>query len=1328
MDIQFANPIASAAPRDPPPGVLEQYTKVTVAHANLAVAESSELAFSVTAVNDAVVRRNGYRSRGAPPSGSDKHSCKFVDGVIQITTASGATLPQPPYYSQYLSDLAAVDEMQKSGPIKSFAHQRLAILEHKFELYKSLNAHVEARALKEAAHHKDFQNVTKVDMHIRLAGAASPQLLVDYMKQELAQNAQEVVKGKTTLAQAFSVLGLEGADLSVQGLKNTDERSAETFNLFGSELLQEIFLEPDYRTDKVAARLTRKLLDDLDECGECGRVVKNELHIPLYGIASNDIQTVGKWVNDNNLYSENSRWVVQIPRSFQAIKKSGKFKTFGDYVESIFRPIFEVSNNPSSSPALHQFLLSVCSFDSIGDEQSENLQTVRSKSAPDLWTDDPRYNHQLYFIYANLFAVNQLREAKQLNTFSFRPHCGETGSVAHLAAGFLLADGIVHGLNMHRSAGGVQQYLYYLTQIPMTMSPLCNDLSVWELDQNPFPKFFRRGLNVSLSTDNPLHCHNVDDPLMEEYFSASQAWGLSEIDLCEVARTSVMNSGLREAITGTWAPADAAAAANAHNDSAATLVPDIRIRFRRDTLSDEYNFLQATAVSITPTGATAGTRSTANNHTRLNVLYPDNFSDMDMKVSDMFNHIIARRSDYVTGSSKAFHPPPKAKYTMERGIMQVKGKNAKSQGFPEAAVFSRDLAKVMSLVRNNDAKMFAQRRLEFIEQCFQLHLQHNGAVEHDEVRHEKADFYTLKKLNNGTLRSMLQSEHIVEFIQQNVAAVDEGEAIDLFDGEELSIHEYFQQLEGCYRGGMESRDIELLVGAAILNSDNVTAGRLLGALTRELVDSMEAEGNIIELTLPIIGYHEDEWDCLADWIRENKLIRPLVRFRISVIVSEYPDIRLDKSVRNFEHYLSNFFWSPFAASIDPRDNRDVNELLKNVTGIEIHSLFRTAADDIYSGESKSAFQLNWFKVSPNLWSSADVPPIEYVEYFFYANMAALNYLRAARQLKTFSFLPFVSSNVHSSPRQLACGFLLGDQVRNGLSLQQNSQLQYVYYLKQIAISCSPVSERVSYTRYSDHPFGLFFRRGLNVCLQASDQEHRRITRHPLLDEFFLAKRTWGLSNVDLCELACNGLKTKAIGTELQNQYIGSVDPTGENFQNDKSKSNIPDIRFDFRQKVLIDEMSLLESLAENYERPVRKPQEPTCSFLSMSFVVLGATEQTVNGALQEREAFDLEGDGYDDDDDDEGGGGGGCFGGCFAVYGAWTIKREDSKINNMMSENERLKSKLDALVGEGPGQGYNATFAVAGAESQVTSTSNSPPLCCACLFALLFSSPHLGRL
>lgn len=45
--------------------------------------------------------------------------------------------------------------------------------------------------------------------------------------------------------------------------------------------------------------------------------------------------------------------------------------------------------------------------------------------------------------------ILQHRE-RGLNTFQFRPHCGEAGSITHLVSAFLTADNISHGLNLKK--------------------------------------------------------------------------------------------------------------------------------------------------------------------------------------------------------------------------------------------------------------------------------------------------------------------------------------------------------------------------------------------------------------------------------------------------------------------------------------------------------------------------------------------------------------------------------------------------------------------------------------------------------------------------------------------------------------------------------------------------------------------------------------------------------------------------------------------------------------------------------------------------------------
>lgn len=92
-----------------------------------------------------------------------------------------------------------------------------------------------------------------------------------------------------------------------------------------------------------------------------------------------------------------------------------------------------------------------------------------------------------------------------MNTFVLRPHCGEAGPVQHLVCGFLMSENISHGLLLRKVP--VLQYLYYLAQIGIAMSPLSNNSLFLNYHRNPLPEYLSRGLCVSLSTDDPLQFH-----------------------------------------------------------------------------------------------------------------------------------------------------------------------------------------------------------------------------------------------------------------------------------------------------------------------------------------------------------------------------------------------------------------------------------------------------------------------------------------------------------------------------------------------------------------------------------------------------------------------------------------------------------------------------------------------------------------------------------------------------------------------------------------------------------------------------------------------------
>ena len=113
------------------------------------------------------------------------------------------------------------------------------------------------------------------------------------------------------------------------------------------------------------------------------------------------------------------------------------------------------------------------------------------------WHENPPYAYYLYYTYANLCTLNSLREERGLNTFNFRPHCGEAGPVQHLVASFMMCESISHGLLLRKAP--VIQYLYYLCQMGIAMSPLSNNSLFLEYTRSDIP-FIKRVSNKTRTT------------------------------------------------------------------------------------------------------------------------------------------------------------------------------------------------------------------------------------------------------------------------------------------------------------------------------------------------------------------------------------------------------------------------------------------------------------------------------------------------------------------------------------------------------------------------------------------------------------------------------------------------------------------------------------------------------------------------------------------------------------------------------------------------------------------------------------------------------------
>lgn len=500
---------------------------------------------------------------------------------------------EPIGFEEYVNDYKTIANICANGPCRTACWTRNHIIQEKYHMHKMLNEEQESLEAKMTS--SDFYRVTKVDTHVHVNRAMSASQLLHYIRDKYIHEGDRVVwdefRGErdVTLRRTFDLLGLHGERaLNLDGLSvNADESSYKRFdnwvskyNPFGKETLRKLFLSVEgvYLAD---------ILKSIIFAGEAPAVantnpIKLENRISINETNPAGFDILAKWVMRHGLNAYRSnRWVIQLPRILPQQINSGLVRSFGEVLRNIFQPLFEVTRDPSSHPELHEFLKNVSGFDTVGDESETEYGLSAGLSRPDEWemNVNPPYAYWLYYLNANIQSLNAFRRLRGLNVFDFRPHCGESGDPLHLVAGYLTARNISHGTTLRTNP--TLSYLYYINQIGITASPLGESSVNIDYKDNPFPTFFKRGLNITLATDNPLLLHMTEEPLMEEYATASQMWKLSPTDLCEIARNSVIISGFDVADKEEWI--GKSFWSNLNSD----YISPIRLSFRRDVLEDE---------------------------------------------------------------------------------------------------------------------------------------------------------------------------------------------------------------------------------------------------------------------------------------------------------------------------------------------------------------------------------------------------------------------------------------------------------------------------------------------------------------------------------------------------------------------------------------------------------------------------------------------------------------------------------------------------------------------------------------------------------------------
>ncbi|OMJ26350.1 AMP deaminase [Smittium culicis] len=503
-----------------------------------------------------------------------------------------------PSVKEFYEDYDFIMSLVHNGPIKTWTYKRLKYLEARWQMYLQLYE-LQERLESKNVPHRDFYNVRKVDTHVHLASCMNQKHLLRFIKFKIRTESDKQViirdNKMLTLKEVFQSLNLTAYEISIDTLdmhahKDTFHRF-DKFNLkynpIGESRLRTIFLKTDNDINGLYfSQLVKEVCADL----EASKYQMAEYRVSIYGNSISEWQKLADWVIDNKVYSHNVRWLIQVPRLYSNYKALGSVSNFQEIIYNIFQPIFEATKNPNKYPKIHAFLQRVVGFDSVDDE-SKVEKKLQELPTPMNWTTEhnPPYSYYCYYMYANICTLNQFRKHLGYNTFVFRPHSGEAGEIDHLASAYLTSQGISHGILLRKAP--VLQYLFYLKQIGIAMSPLSNNALFLSYERNPLKSYFYQGLNVSLSTDDPLQFHYTKEPLIEEYSVASQVYRFSNVDMCELALNSVIQSGFEKKLKSHWIGHDYLS--KGIYDVNKTNVPTMRTNYRRKTLEQEIKLINS---------------------------------------------------------------------------------------------------------------------------------------------------------------------------------------------------------------------------------------------------------------------------------------------------------------------------------------------------------------------------------------------------------------------------------------------------------------------------------------------------------------------------------------------------------------------------------------------------------------------------------------------------------------------------------------------------------------------------------------------------------------
>eukprot|EP00667_Euglena_gracilis_P000451 EG_transcript_451 len=1198
------------------------------------------------------------------------------DGIMRWRNPSPTPdLPVP--YPEYFQDVRLVRLASENATCKRACRNRLVILEMKMEMHRIMNVEFEGKNGYHD-HRPDIFAHMKVDNSVRLATAMNCQSLLDFIIEKARSCPDDVVnvddRGQPVelrdLLHRYGVYNPEQLSVEGLGLQPGPTTRFHRFDIFSSKYSQGgqgsvevllLFLKTrNYIKGKYFGELIKPLLLKHDEPDSN---VATEYKVPIFGSDRDEWAELARWMATHGLYTANNRWIIQVPRilHIRNVPNFYKCETLQEQLLNIFTPMWDATMYPRAHPQLAQLLAHVAAFNVISDEVTRGQELPENRPPKDWpWAENPPDIYFNYYVWANLYALNTCRQSRGLNTFQYRPNCGEVGeSEHHLVSAFLLADSINHGIRLESSP--VLQYLYYLAQIGMCLAPLANNGLHVRYEENPFPVFFKRGLRVALSTDDPLHFHHTKEAVVEEYGTAAKIYKLNDHDMVEIARNSILISGFPADVKRRWL----------NGPGKASLVRSIRTNFRDQVLDMERTIINSelkrykkqlrrttTALShpLTPPGVLAKShqlrelKASGQGESQLameleiNIVREQLQKGKELGEAEIKFHRVEMAGPTVT-DDKAVRAANLLRYAMELRHKYIwkhplelwRRKDVKQRidldyhveltngtphvyrrlrapgsgsdphrgplmyTVPDVKAFLADYGKILDIVEDVDVKTLAAKRLRLLEHKFILHNALNALEEGDDGTEKDThrDFCKVYKVDTHVhMAAGMTARQLLEFLlekAQNHAddpvmdsqmrdptdpnwkkivtlggflkanAIDPKKLnVDMLNVQaDASMYERFDKFKMSYNllGNKHLRDL-------LMRSDNFMGGRYFAELIKGRVfKQMEKdEYTFAENRISVYGKRRNEWNQLAQWFHTHGMGCVHNKWMVQ-IPRAFHNM---KGLGSFQALLENIFMPLWEVSIDPR----IDPILDNFLAHHMSGF------DCVDNEATP--DMPFPEAPPSEWVQEVNPPYGFWMYYLWANITVLNMFRSTHGRSTFSFRPHCGEA--GAVDHLASCFLLANAINHGINAIKNPAVEYLYYLGQIGMAVSPLSNNTLFLEYIKNPFPRFFRRGLNVSLSTDDPLQFHHTQEPLIEEYCVAAKMWKLSGTDMCEIARNSVLQSGFPHEVKASWLGDLYFLSSSNGNVVSRSHVPDIRLAYRFELYHAEVNYLEAAAEKGPR------------------------------------------------------------------------------------------------------------------------------------------------